>query len=65
MGVRKMGNMTLRVEIEPASLAFLASVLTITLPGLCHVTMLCTPTCLFGSLPEVSADYYTYIRIYI
>ena len=54
MGVMEMGNIVLRVGIELTSLAFQASVLTITPPRLCDVTTLPTPTCLCGSLPERS-----------
>ena len=48
VGVMKMGEMAPRVGIEPISLAFRDSVLTIT-P---HVITLTTPTCLCGSLSE-------------
>ena len=56
MGVMKMGNIVPTVGIEPTSLAFQASVLTITPPRFPHVTILPTPTCLCGSLLEKSAQ---------
>ena len=49
--VRKMGNIVSRVGIEPTSLGFQTSVLTITPPRL-SVTTLLIHTCLCGSLPE-------------
>ena len=52
MGVSKMGNNAPRAGIKPTSLAFWASVLTLSPPRLADVTPLPTPTCLFSSLPE-------------
>ena len=52
MGVIKMGNIMPRVGIDPSSLAFQASVLSITSPRLPGVTTLPTPTFLCGSVPE-------------
>ena len=49
-----MGNIMPKAGIEATSLAFWASVLTITSPGLPDVTILPTHTFLFGSLPERS-----------
>ena len=46
----KMGNTVPSAGIEATSLAFRASVLSITPPRLPDVTMLPTPTCLCGSL---------------
>ena len=56
MGVMKMGNSVYRAAIEPTSLAFRASVLTITSPRLPDIITLYTPTCLCGSLPEKSVQ---------
>ena len=58
VGMEKMGNIEPKVAIESTSLAFQASVLTITSPGLPDVTSLPTPTCLCCSLPE---RYYTHL----
>ena len=55
-----MGNTAPRVIIEPTSLAFQASVLTITQPRLSDVTTLRMLTCLYGSLPERSVQTTTY-----
>ena len=56
---------TPRVGIEPTYLAFLASVLTITLSSLPDVTTLRTPTCLCGSFArEFSADYLLHVYVY-
>ena len=52
VGVMKMGNMTPKAGIERTSLAFRASILTITPPSLPYVNTLPTPTCLRGPLPE-------------
>ena len=58
--VMKMGNIVPRVKIEPISLAFWVSMLTITPPSLPDVTTLPTPTCLKQFLAkEVNADYFT------
>ena len=46
----KMGNIVSRAEIEPTSLAFQASVLTIKPPRLHDVTTVPTPTCLCSFL---------------
>ena len=51
-GGLKMGNIVSRVETKPISLAFQASVQTITPHRFPDVTMLHTPTCLCGSLPD-------------
>ena len=48
----KMGNIVPRAGIEPTSLAFQASVLTITLHRLPDVTTIPTRPCLCSSLPE-------------
>ena len=59
VGVMKMGNIVPRARIEHTSLAFRASVLTITphrLPWCHHYTHNCLSMWLFAS--EVSADYY-------
>ena len=55
MGDMKMRNIVPRAGIETTSLAFRASVLTITPHRLPDITTI--PTLL---VPEVSADYYTY-----
>ena len=60
-GVMKMGNIVAGTEIEPTSLAFRASVLTITSPRLPDVTTILMPTCLCCSLPERSVQSSTYI----
>ena len=54
LGVMKMGNIAPRVGIEPTSLAFRTSVLTISPPMFPHVTTLLMPMCLYGSLAERS-----------
>ena len=54
--VMKMRNIVPRVRIEPASLAFQASVPTISPSRLPSVTTLPMPTCLCGSLPERSVQ---------
>ena len=51
-GVMTMGNIQPRVGTEPTSLAFHTNVLTITPPKLPDVTILPTPTCVWGSLLE-------------
>ena len=54
MGVMRMGNIVPRAGIEPTSLAFQVSVLTITLPRLHDVTMLPMPS--MGSLLKSSVQ---------
>ena len=56
----KMGNIAPRAGIEPASLAFQASLLTITQHSLVDITILATPTCLCSSLPERSVHTTTF-----
>ena len=56
MGMIKMGDVAPRVGIEPTSLAFQASVITIPPVRLPDVTTLSTPTSLCGSLFEMSAQ---------
>ena len=51
-----MGNIAHRAGIESISLAFRASVLTITPNRLPDITTLQTPTCLCGCLPERSVQ---------
>ena len=63
--VMKMGTISPKVGIEPTSLAFRYSVLTITLPRLPDVTTLPTPIYLRGSLPERSVQTTIYTCIYI
>ena len=74
MGVMKIGNIAPRAGIELTSLAFWASVLTITSPWFHGVTILPIPipTCLYSSLPERSVHTtsttlikhtYTHLRI--
>ena len=63
MGVMKMGNIVPRVGIEPTSLAFRTSVLTVTtcrLQRCHHYTHGYLSKELFAS--EVSADYYINVR---
>ena len=64
VGVMKIGNIVPRVGLEPTSLAFQASVLPLHHVVFSDVTTMPTPTCLCGSLPQVSADY-TYIQTYM
>ena len=61
-GVMTVGNVMPGVGIECTSLMFWARVLTITPPRFPDVTTLTTPTCVYGSLNEVS-EYY-YLNIY-
>ena len=61
--VTKMGNIASRVVIGPTTLAFWASVLTITTPRLLDVTIVPTPICLCIFLPERSVQTTTYIYI--
>ena len=56
MDVMKMGNSVPRAAIKPTSLAFQASVLTITPPMLHDVTMLPMLPCQNGPLPERSVQ---------
>ena len=56
MGGMKMGNIVSRAGIEPTSFAFWASVLTISPSRLPDVTTLPIPTCLGGTLPEMSVQ---------
>ena len=56
-----MENIAPRVGIKPISLAFWASMLTIPPPKLLDASTLSLPTCVCGSLLEVSANYYTCI----
>ena len=51
----EMGNNVPRVGDDTTSLAFQASVLNITPPRLPDVTILPTPTCPYGSVPDKSA----------
>ena len=55
IGVMKMGNMG-NMGIEHTSLAFQASILTITSARLPGVTILPIPTCLYSSLHERSVQ---------
>ena len=48
----KMGNIVPRAGIEPTSLAFRASVLTISPRSLSNMSHIPVPTCLCSSLPE-------------
>ena len=57
IGVMKMRNIAPRAGIKTTSLAFQAT--TVTSPRLRDITILLTPTCLCGSLPERSVQYYT------
>ena len=50
------GNIVPTAGIEPTSLAFYASVLTITPPSLADVNTLQTHTCLCGSMPDRSVQ---------
>ena len=54
VGVMEMGNNVIRVRIESTSLAFQASVLTITPHRFPDVTTVSVPTCSCGTLPERS-----------
>ena len=54
MGVMKMGNIAPRAAIEPTSLTFWASELTVTPPRLADVTILPKLTCLCSALPGMS-----------
>ena len=65
--VMKMGNIAPRAEIEPTSLAFRASVLTITPPRIPYVTTLSKPAYLCGSMPErsVQTTTYTCMNVYM
>ena len=63
VNVMKMRNIVPSAGIEPTSLAFQASVLTITPPRLPDVTTLPTATFLHCSLPERSGLTTTYIYI--
>ena len=56
MRLMKVGNIVPRAEIEPTSLAFWASVLTITPHRVPDVTNVPMPTCLRSSLPERSVQ---------
>ena len=51
-----------RVGIEPTSLAFVASVITFTLPRLPDVTTLPTTTCVCDPWPERSEQTITCLR---
>ena len=55
VSVMKMENIVPRAEINPTSLAFRTSVLTITYVGFSDMTCIPTPTCLCSSLHERSA----------
>ena len=63
MDVMKIGNIVPRVVIELTSLAFWASVLTITPPRHHDVTTLPIPTCLYGSLRERSVQTTTLVSL--
>ena len=56
VGRMPMGNIAPRAGIEPTSLAFLASELTITPPRLPDVTTLHMSACSRGTLPERSVQ---------
>ena len=56
VGVTKMEKTVPRAGIEPKSLAFRASVLTVTPHRLPDVTTIPTSTCLFSSLPQKSVQ---------
>ena len=51
-----MGNIGARAGIEPTSIVFRSSVLTVTPPTLPHFITLSTPTCLCGAMPERSVQ---------
>ena len=58
-GVMNGGNIAPRVGFEPTVPTIMGAImLTIDLSRLPYVMILLTPTCLCGSLPEVSAYYY-------
>ena len=59
----KIGTSAHRAGIEPMSLAFQASVLSITQPRLPDVTTVPTPTCICGSLPERSVQTTTLVAV--
>ena len=56
MGVMEMANIVPRMGIKLTSLVFRARAVTNTPPRLPDVTILLTPTCLSGSLPERSVQ---------
>ena len=56
MGAMKIGNIVPIAGIERKSLAFRASVLTITPRRIPDVTIIPTPTCLYSSVPERSVQ---------
>ena len=60
MGVMKMGNTVPRVGLEPTSLAFWASVLSLHHVSFPDVTRISTPMSIQLLSSEVSADYYIY-----
>ena len=62
--MKKMANTAPLAGIEPTSLAFWASVLTIKPRRFPYVTTLPAPTCLCGSLPERSVQTITHICVY-
>ena len=66
-GVMEIGTIAPRVGIKPTFLLLWATVLTITSPRLPDITMLHTPTCLFGSMPDrsmLTTIYIIYIAMY-
>ena len=56
MGVMKMGKMVPRVGFKPTFLTFRANVLPLHHIGFPNVTTIPTPTCLSGSLPQMSVQ---------
>ena len=58
-----MGNIVPRAGIEPTSLGFRTSVLTIKPPRVPNVSIISTPICPCGSLPERSAQTITLVLL--